>query len=81
PTVTLIPNGIHHPPIEDGRLLPNSVHHPPIEDGRLLPNSVKGMLATLTILGYHHIFIMNDLFVYQTTHIVQRKSRLGTWLF
>ncbi|MGC4608982.1 PTS sugar transporter subunit IIC [Enterococcus faecium] len=25
PTVTLIPNGIHHPPIEDGRLLPNSV--------------------------------------------------------
>ena len=22
PTVTLIPNGIHHPPIEDGRLLP-----------------------------------------------------------
>ncbi|WP_217277477.1 hypothetical protein, partial [Enterococcus faecium] len=24
-TVTLIPNGIHHPPIEDGRLLPNSV--------------------------------------------------------
>ncbi|MFN6715849.1 hypothetical protein ACK4DP_12595, partial [Enterococcus faecium] len=23
--VTLIPNGIHHPPIEDGRLLPNSV--------------------------------------------------------
>ncbi|HFN2206746.1 TPA: hypothetical protein ACHAVJ_002820 [Enterococcus faecium] len=42
---------------------------------------IKGMLATLTILGYHHIFIMNDLFVYQTTHIVQRKSRLGTWLF
>ena len=41
---------------------------------------IKGMLATLTILGYHHIFIMNDLFVYQTTHIVQRKSRLGTWL-
>ena len=25
PTVTLIPNGIHHQPIEDGRLLPNSV--------------------------------------------------------
>lgn len=42
---------------------------------------IKGMLATLTILGYHHISIMNDLFVYQTTHIVQRKSRLGTWLF
>ncbi|KAB7554670.1 hypothetical protein GBM61_00790 [Enterococcus faecium] len=28
PTVTLIPNGIHHPPIEDGRLLPNSVKMP-----------------------------------------------------
>ncbi|MHA4750331.1 hypothetical protein, partial [Enterococcus faecium] len=27
-TVTLIPNGIHHPPIEDGRLLPNSVKAP-----------------------------------------------------
>ena len=25
PKVTLIPNGIHHPPIEDGRLLPKSV--------------------------------------------------------
>lgn len=23
--VTFIPNGIHHPPIEDGRLLPNYV--------------------------------------------------------
>ncbi|WP_181824926.1 hypothetical protein [Enterococcus durans] len=33
PTVTLIPNGIHHPPIEDGRLLPNSVKMPP-EDTR-----------------------------------------------
>ncbi|WP_446913142.1 hypothetical protein, partial [Enterococcus faecium] len=26
---TLIPNGIHHPPIEDGRLLPNSVKRNP----------------------------------------------------
>ncbi|WP_446912279.1 hypothetical protein, partial [Enterococcus faecium] len=25
----LIPNGIHHPPIEDGRLLPNSVKRNP----------------------------------------------------
>ena len=36
PTVTLIPNGIHHPPIEDGRLLPNSVkEQPDVEDGEI----------------------------------------------
>jgi hypothetical protein len=42
---------------------------------------IKGMLATLIILGYRHILIKNDLSVYQTTHIVQSKSRLVTWLF
>ncbi len=27
--------------VTNGNLIPNGIHHPPIEDGRLLPNSVK----------------------------------------
>ncbi|BDP92103.1 hypothetical protein EfmGK941_22850 [Enterococcus faecium] len=41
PTVTLIPNGIHHPPIEDGRLLPNSVKTTMNIYAHVTPQSVK----------------------------------------
>ena len=33
--------------VTNGNLIPNGIHHPPIEDGRLLPNSVKEPIAQL----------------------------------
>ena len=52
PTVTLIPNGIHHPPIEDGRLLPNSVKDDSLERAYQVPGGkvVKVIVACLGLL-------------------------------
>ncbi|WP_446900331.1 hypothetical protein, partial [Enterococcus faecium] len=44
---TLIPNGIHHPPIEDGRLLPNSVKE--LEPRERLLFAVIGNTASFTL--------------------------------
>ena len=49
PTVTLIPNGIHHSPIEDGRLLPNSVKNSKL-------NRLRAFLpASYTLTAFGHI--------------------------
>ncbi|MGL9854443.1 hypothetical protein [Enterococcus sp. DIV0733a] len=67
PTVTLIPNGIHHPPIEDGRLLPNSVKTVDIEtykeeteDEDLLASNIIYDKEEVTIYSKEVSFIKNN---------------------
>ncbi|MCH3342366.1 hypothetical protein LC949_15405, partial [Enterococcus faecium] len=63
-TVTLIPNGIHHPPIEDGRLLPNSVKKIKRPQGISFPEPLEPPPAEIisrfrssfhSVLGLHNL--------------------------